>query len=754
MNNVRSARFYSKLLTVIALAAMVFATFASGNVGAAQALGSSNQSADAGSLYYYVNGSRVQLTPSLNWASVKFASDDAEAQSAAGGSVAMFGSLNQVRQIPHAKVSLLPLKGGLSESALLDGINALRADTAKFLQVNPVFQTIDAEMAITDEFIAAFPAGMSMDEINAVNAANGVELVDSILGQENTFVLRVSAGADLLGMANKYQESGIALHSSPNFVRIVAMSPSENKAMQNIGPMVGTNDTYYANQWYMNNIQQFGAGMTLDADIDAPEAWDHTVGSSSIIIAVIDEGTDLTQTDYNSKLVAGYDATGGGSGGGPWGNDAHGTNVAGIAAASSNNGLGVAGVCQNCKIMPVRIAYSDGSGHWLTSDATIANGIAFAYQNGADILNNSWGGGLENTFINTAFYNAKILGRGGKGAVNVVSAGNSDLSSVSYPSYLTDVISVGASNMCDQRKAKVNDLCNGYEDFWGSNYGSALDISAPGVWLYSTDIMGAAGYDAGNFYPYFNGTSGAAPVVSGVAGLILSVNPYLTSDQVQSILQTTADDVNGGGWDAEMGYGRVNANSAVIAAAATVSTFADVPTTYWAWSFIDRLYNAGITGGCGTSPLIYCPESPVSRAQMAIFILRGEHGSAYVPPAATGTMFGDVSAATFGAAWIEQFATEGITAGCGGGLYCPNSYVTRSQMAIFLLRGKYGSAYVPPVATGMFSDVPVGSTNADWIEQLANEGITSGCGGGMYCPNNNVTRAEMAVFLVRTFNLP
>ena len=183
-------------------------------------------------------------------------------------------------------------------------------------------------------------------------------------------------------------------------------------------------------------------------------------------------------------------------------------------------------------------------------------------------------------------------------------------------------------------------------------------------------------------------------------------------------------------------------------------TFYDVSTSYWAWDFVERLFTAGITGGCGTSPLMYCPESPVSRAQMAIFILRGEHGSAYAPPAATGTMFGDVSAATFGAAWIEQFATEGITAGCGGGLYCPNSYVTRSQMAIFLLRGKYGSAYVPPVATGMFSDVPVGSTNADWIEQLASEGITSGCGGGMYCPNNNVTRAEMAVFLVRTFSLP
>lgn len=183
-------------------------------------------------------------------------------------------------------------------------------------------------------------------------------------------------------------------------------------------------------------------------------------------------------------------------------------------------------------------------------------------------------------------------------------------------------------------------------------------------------------------------------------------------------------------------------------------TFTDVPSTYWAYDFIERLYNAGITGGCSSSPMMYCPESSVTRAQMAVFILRGEHGSAYVPPAATGTVFGDVSTSTFAASWIEQFAAEGITGGCGSGNYCPDANVTRAQMAIFLLKGKYGSAYVPPVATGIFSDVPVGSFAADWIEQLAAEGITSGCGGGNYCPNSNVTRAEMAVFLVRAFNLP
>ena len=183
--------------------------------------------------------------------------------------------------------------------------------------------------------------------------------------------------------------------------------------------------------------------------------------------------------------------------------------------------------------------------------------------------------------------------------------------------------------------------------------------------------------------------------------------------------------------------------------------FADVTSSYWAWPFIERLYNAGITGGCNTSPLMYCPESSVTRAQMAIFILRGMHGSAYVPPAASGTVFADVPLGAFAVDWIEQLAAEGVTAGCGGGNYCPDASITRAQMAIFLLRGEHGSAYSPPAGTGtVFSDVPAGAFAVDWIEQLAAEGITSGCGGGNYCPDANVTRAEMAVFLVRAFSLP
>jgi 2',3'-cyclic-nucleotide 2'-phosphodiesterase (5'-nucleotidase family) len=179
--------------------------------------------------------------------------------------------------------------------------------------------------------------------------------------------------------------------------------------------------------------------------------------------------------------------------------------------------------------------------------------------------------------------------------------------------------------------------------------------------------------------------------------------------------------------------------------------FADVSASYWANSSINSLYNAGITTGCGGGN--FCPETAVTRAQMAVFLVRAMHGSSFVPPTATG-LFTDVPVGAFGADYIEQLAADGITSGCGGGNFCPNTLVKRDSMAIFLVRAKHGIAFVPPTATGVFADVPVGSFGANYIEQLAADGITSGCGGGNYCPTTVVTRAQMAVFLVKTFNLP
>jgi len=179
--------------------------------------------------------------------------------------------------------------------------------------------------------------------------------------------------------------------------------------------------------------------------------------------------------------------------------------------------------------------------------------------------------------------------------------------------------------------------------------------------------------------------------------------------------------------------------------------FVDVPLGSFAFDFIEDLALSGVTGGCSGGN--YCPDDAVTRAQMAVFLERGINGSGFSPPAATGTLFNDVAANDFAAAFIEQLANDGITGGCGGGNYCPNDNVTRAQMAVFLLRAKYGAAYLPPPATGVFTDVPPGSFADRFIEQLALEMITGGCGGGNYCPDDPVTRAQMAVFLVRAFNL-
>jgi len=188
------------------------------------------------------------------------------------------------------------------------------------------------------------------------------------------------------------------------------------------------------------------------------------------------------------------------------------------------------------------------------------------------------------------------------------------------------------------------------------------------------------------------------------------------------------------------------------------SVFSDVPTASSSYGFIHRLFNSGIAGGCASSPTLqFCPDAVLTRAQMAIFLLRAMHGSAYTPPAVgSSTGFADVPTTYWAAAWIKQLAAEGITGGCGGGNYCPEASVNRAQMAIFLLRAKYGANYTPPpvgASTG-FADVPLDATYAPWVKQLVVEGITEGCGGGNFCPLESVNRAQMAIFFVRTFDLP
>jgi hypothetical protein len=188
--------------------------------------------------------------------------------------------------------------------------------------------------------------------------------------------------------------------------------------------------------------------------------------------------------------------------------------------------------------------------------------------------------------------------------------------------------------------------------------------------------------------------------------------------------------------------------------------FTDMPVSgkEWMEPWVDEFYFNGITTGCGAGPM-YCPEGSVTRAAMAVFLLRAEHGSNYVPPASTHT-FSDMPVAgkEWMEPWVDQLYAEGITTGCGPGpTFCPENPVTRAAMAVFLLRAIEGSSYVPPAATHTFSDMPVAGKEwmEPWVDEFHSRGITTGCSASPlnYCPETSVTRAAMAVFIDRAYSL-
>jgi subtilisin family serine protease len=381
---------------------------------------------------------------------------------------------------------------------------------------------------------------------------------------ENQFLVKIEdiSTNDLFEFVNLLQNNKEVEFVEPNFMRF--LKPH-------------TSDPFYNSQWSINNQGYLGG--TIDADMDVTEAWTLSTGNG-IKVAIIDEGVDLNHPDLAANLLPGYDATGNNSYGAPNmnNNDAHGTSCAGIVAAVANNNIGISGIAYNSKIIPVRIAYSNGlpfsnnNRAWITSDSWIASGINWAVSNNADVLSNSWGGGSPSVAITNAINNAVTNGRNGKGCVVLFSTGNTNVA-VSYPATLPNVIAVGASTMCDQRKTPTS--CDG-EYWWGSNYGTGTDVIAPGVQIYSTDISVSSGYTSGDYISDFNGTSSACPGVAGVVALMLSVNPNLTGIKAREYLETSTDKVTGysysanitgqpnGSWNNEVGYGRINANNAVF----------------------------------------------------------------------------------------------------------------------------------------------------------------------------------------------
>jgi len=235
--------------------------------------------------------------------------------------------------------------------------------------------------------------------------------------------------------------------------------------------------------------------------------------------------------------------------------------------------------------------------------------------------------------------------------------------------------------------------------------------------------------------------NGATVTFGGVAGLTPAVTDETTmSVTAPALAAATVNDITVTNTDGTSGTLKK----------AWIVDFLDVPPSQQFYSFVTTLVSNAITVGVGGG--LYGVDQPTLRQQMAVFLLKGRHGLCYTPPPCTG-IFGDVPCPSTFADWIEALAAEGITGGCGSGNYCPQNPVRRDQMAVFLLKAQHGPAYVPPPCSGDFADVACPSTFADWIEQLAAEGITGGCGNGNYCPLNPNTRGQMAVFLTKTFLL-
>jgi subtilisin family serine protease len=361
-------------------------------------------------------------------------------------------------------------------------------------------------------------------------------------------------GEDIFPVMERMRSSGFFLYVEPNMIDRLFLTPD---------------DPEYAaqKQWGLNNVGQSPPGGTADADIDAPQAWDHETGSSSIIVSVLDSGIPmvsgvLSHPDLDSrlKIIIGSDIQGDGES--VTDNNGHGTHVAGIISAETDNGVGVAGVCWNCQLMINQVFDSQGSG----SHENFRDGMIYSVDHGARLVNYSGGGSSSATKEHGVAY------ADSHGVLLVAAAGNNWGGSVSYPAAYAasydNVICVSSTDATDH----VSPF---------SSIGSQVCVAAPGGYgspydsddIYSTMpnyYVTLNGYGITQTYGYCAGTSMASPMVTGVAALVLSVDSSLQPSEVREIIEVTAEQVGGYSYSpvtgkcTQLGHGRVNAQDAVL----------------------------------------------------------------------------------------------------------------------------------------------------------------------------------------------
>ncbi|MFH2055987.1 MAG: S8 family serine peptidase [bacterium] len=321
------------------------------------------------------------------------------------------------------------------------------------------------------------------------------------------------------------------------------------------------NDPDFVKQWHYHNTGQVPPGGTPDADMDCPEGWDISTGSNSIIVGVLDSGIPMQggvlshpDLDEPSKFLIGTDISGGDAE--PMDENGHGTHVSGTIGAESDNGIGVAGVAWDTKIMAIQVFDRYGSG----SHENFRDGCIFGVDNGCKVLNYSGGGSAGETKEHGVAY------ADSNGVVLCAAAGNSYQGSVSWPG----AYSTQYSNCICVSSTNTNDGSSGF-----SSIGPEVTIAAPGgtgspfdtddIWSTFPNYEYQIGIDYGlpQSYGPLAGTSMATPHVTGLCALILGVNPNLTPDDVRQILISTADDLGPTGFDNQFGWGRVNTFAAL-----------------------------------------------------------------------------------------------------------------------------------------------------------------------------------------------
>lgn len=498
--------------------------------------------------YYWADGFRICLDrPAENWMAIAFSErpdamhlETLRARLEASDVKALIGDR------PFNRYGLVLVDIAKSTSTTSDNLLRMLAQgQGKPLEILPVFRHKQSLFVLVNNFTVRFRATSDDQAELALLQRYGAKIERPCITTAGYIVsFPQMTPVHALDRVNALHQEPLVRYAKPNFEVFMPHPgfPPVSHHLQcapsttTTGPSDGSPpvDPHFVKQWYLDNDGSFGR--KKHADINAVNAWSITTGSASVIVAILDEGVETTHEDL-PELVSPYDATDCDDVQEPQDRAAHGTACAGIAAAVTGNKFGIKGIGAGISIMPIRIAQQDSNGGWNLNPKIIADGIRMAVDRGAAVLSASWWYPGHDSDITDAIDYALTMGR-----VVVFAAGNYE-GPVDYPASLAEtrpVIAVSATNEWDQIKTfKSKDNKNNDEN-WGSNYGDAITLAAPGVHMFTTDLMGCRGATSENYMPNFRGTSAAVPLVAGTAALIRSQDPTLTPAQVIERLTSTA----------------------------------------------------------------------------------------------------------------------------------------------------------------------------------------------------------------------